>query len=370
MDQSKFTSHAYSKPIENPSSLCLLCAPRPRLQSNRQETLGSFPFTLFRLQISLPDACCLESLAMEFRVNDTGECQFQAEGLSMRRVGLRRPRDHNERLGESGVCFGEAKILELACDGKDSDPGMIHGRRVRLMATGKTSGLRREGKGAISASRPELVFFVQALLSFVGIVVIPARLSYEFLIVRSHVTDNGSQQPGSSYAPWVPDVSVARHQNVNEPPRTFARIILEAFKGDVGPNFYEGGRYGDSSLERTSRRSGSRVLMQTDEEDEGESFTYTARTKFYLCSDQSVALNEDELRGNITNIFGVDEVRVSCYEGSPLRSSLHKTPLLFDLFLEDNGIVRIRLHSGKVAPYSRGPQRIPGIGCCALLTPN
>lgn len=243
---------------------------------------------------------------MNFGVSDPGE----AEGLSMTRVGLRRPRYRNERLGESGVCFEEAKLLERACDGKYTDPGMVHGRRVRSMATRKTSGLRRESGGAFSSSRPELIFFVQALLSFVGIVVIPSRISYEFLIDRSQVTGNGSQQHGSSYAPRVPDVSVARHQHVNEPPRTFARIILEAFRGDVGPNFDIGGRYGDSSLGRTSRRSGSRVLMQTDEE-EGESYTYTARTRFYLCSDQSIDLDNDELSDNIVNIFDVDEVCVS-----------------------------------------------------------
>lgn len=238
----------------------------------------------------------------------------------MRRVGLRRPRYRNERLGESGVCFGEAK--ERACDEKYSDSGMVRGRRVRSTTTGKTSALRRESRGVFSFSRPELIFFVQALLSFVGIVVIPSRISYEFLIDRSQVTGNGSNQHGSRYAPWVPDVSVARHQHVNEPPRTFARIILEAFTGDVGPNFDNGGHYGDSSMGQTFRRSGSRVLMQTDEED-GESFTYTARTKFYLCSDQSIDLDTDELSGNIESIFEVDEVRVSCYQGSFLCSSLH-----------------------------------------------
>lgn len=227
-----------------------------------------------------------------------------------RGVGMRRRRyQHEESCCEDG--FGEGD------NRSNNRSNAKEGRHLRYSspageAEGMPLGGRRSKGGSREASggrRPALVFLAQAVLSFVGMVVLPTRLAYEVL-VQPRIFD--SMDTGSAAAPPL-------SLKVVEPGMGGAA----GDGGGGGRNSHrrlggipEGGRLsteGSSTGVAWGHGSRGRFLQAAD----GDSFTYTARTQFHLCARAGTELTEDALRAGIVDVFGVEPVQVCmCVYGS------------------------------------------------------
>ena len=246
---------------------------------------------------------------MDFREKEQGDRRSSPEGAAMRRASLRRRREYQTCFGAIDD-FGEARKWGCVWDWVTVVASANRDRCPRSMRTGGCrDGLRGREASKVSPYRPGLVFLAQALLTFFVIVVIPARLAYEVLIIRpEEVSEIGSERAGSSheYLPWVRNAGVVLHHEIRESPESMGQLV-QGMDGHVGGG---GDRYdGDASIIRSSRRSGSRVLMQVEEE-EGDSYIYTARTQFFLCAELTVGLDETQLMETVMQEFNLSNSQV------------------------------------------------------------
>lgn len=213
---------------------------------------------------------------------------------------MRRRRHQSLASCEDGAGFGESSntasiFLQQTVDGR--------------MASGSGEGARqpwvgeRGGKGSIGR-RPALMFLAQAVLSFVGMVVLPSRLAYDVLV----------QPPRTSSTPKAAAVSLDLGARSSEA----APAALVAGGGGGGGSREKGGRrllsdslsggvwVDEEGMVGGADRTKGRAL-QTDE----DSFTYTSRTQFHLCALQESAIDVESLRGAVVNVFDVDEAQAS-----------------------------------------------------------
>lgn len=167
----------------------------------------------------------------------------------------------------------------------------------------------REGRGGKGSRRPALMFLAQAVLSFVGMVVIPTRLALEVLVV---------QPPAGAAAAGAAAVSLDLRSDAASArtPAAAAAAATGAASGLEGrgerrrlSDSYGSGLWGDGGEGEGWRAAGSkgRVLQTADDE---ESFSYTTRTQFHLCAEPGSSLTEESLRAGVMDVFGVEEAQV------------------------------------------------------------
>lgn len=219
-----------------------------------------------------------------------------------RRAGLRRRREGGALLlpRPSGLAVG------AVCDdgggrGYDSLSSLVAVGGARLLGDG------RSRKASMSIfRRPALIFLAQALLSFVGMVVIPTRLAYELLIQPGIGTPAARAAAGS-------DGSI-HSLDVGGTPVIFPDplAVRDHRAGEGGGGSRDGRINGDDvSISRKSlgvssaRRTGARAL-QTEEGEGEDTFTYTANTQFFLCVPMDIELTPE---GVVEAIEDVLEVR-------------------------------------------------------------
>ena len=185
--------------------------------------------------------------------------------------------------------------------GYDSLSSLVAVGGARLLGDG------RPRKASMSIfRRPALIFLAQALLSFVGMVVIPTRLAYELLI------QPGIATPAAARAAAGSDEST-RSIDVRGTPVIFPDSLAARDRAAGGGGGSHGNRINGDDIVSISRKSigvssptgrtGARALQT---EDEGEdNFTYTARTQFNLCVAEGTELSEEALRDAIAEVFNV-----------------------------------------------------------------
>ncbi|CAM9168630.1 unnamed protein product, partial [Ectocarpus sp. 12 AP-2014] len=227
--------------------------------------------------------------------------------MPRRGVGVRRRRHHEslrqrQAASSSSSCedgFGEGS--STGGRNKSSNEDGRFWRRGGGQARG--SGGSKEGAGG---RRPALVFVVQAVLSFVGMVVLPTRVAYEVLL-QPRVFESHRGEPPSlavrsaTGAAAVAAGSASRTLVKEGAGEGGGRRRLSHFSRDGG----SGGGGGSDGLV-SSKKAGwrSRRVLQTDD---GDSFTYTSRTQFDLCAAPGSELEEDALRAGIMDVFEVEQ---------------------------------------------------------------
>lgn len=145
------------------------------------------------------------------------------------------------------------------------------------------------------------MFLAQAVLSFVGMVVIPARLAYEVLVVQPPAASGASA--GLTGAAVSLDL---RSDALAVEGRGGERRRLSVSHGSG--LWADGGE--DEGEGEGWRASGSRGRFLQTADDE-ESFTYTTRTQFHLCAALPESeLTEEALRAGVMDVFGVEEAQV------------------------------------------------------------
>lgn len=173
-------------------------------------------------------------------------------------------------------------------------------------------GSRKGGGGKDSSRRPALMFLAQAALSFVGMVVLPTQLAYEVLVRPPTPSGGGRNHRGSPISLGVG----------GESSRETAAAARGLFTKGGGGGRHGRRQLGDSGMVWVDRGSTASVagegegasyekigrVLQTADEEEGESFTYSTRTQFHLCS--ASALAEADLRASVMDVFGVEQSQV------------------------------------------------------------
>lgn len=232
----------------------------------------------------------------------------RAEGAgeaARRRAGLRRRREAGALLlpRPSGLAVGA--VCDDGCGrGYDSLSSLVAVGGARLLGDGRS----RKASMA-SFRRPALIFLAQALLSFVGMVVIPTRLAYELLIQPGIGTPAARAAEGSDGS--IHSIDVRGTPVISPDPLA----VRDHRAGEGGGGSRDGRINGDDILmSQKSRgvssagRTGARALQA--EEGEGEdSFTYRGRTQFFVCVAEGTALGEENLRDAIMDLLAVDQVR-------------------------------------------------------------
>lgn len=209
-----------------------------------------------------------------------------------------------------------------------SSSSHYHQRQQQRKGTGLAGG--NGSSKRMGAKAKTVTFVVHALISFVGMVVIPARLTWEMLIVR-HST--GSSRNGSNDPVIFEEAAAAAA--AAEGSREALSALHTTLSGAVAWKYvtHDGG---DAPVEEDdawvlvsershavgiggdhfgSSRGEGRRRMQAEEEGgavEGESFTYNAITQFYLCSNVA-DIPAEAMQAAVLEIFGVDESQVGCF---------------------------------------------------------
>lgn len=229
-----------------------------------------------------------------------------------RRAGLRRRRDGGGALllpRPSGLAVGAA-----VCDdgggrgGCDSLSSLVAAGGARLLGDG-----RSRKKSTAFFKRPALIFLAQALLSFVGMVVIPTRVVYELLIQPGIGTPSAGRTAAGS------DESI-HSLDVGGTPVIFPDPLAvrdhRAGRGSGGSHGGGGRVNGDDiSISQESLgvssvgRTGARAL-QTETEEGEDNFTYTARTQFYLCVAEAAGLTVQDVMDAVLTVVVVDPRQV------------------------------------------------------------
>lgn len=237
------------------------------------------------------------------RYEEGGNARNRSAGLG--RGGLRRRRDHEYSIF--------SKVSSAPHHGEECITGS---RQWRSPAWGKPESL--SAPAPRRRRRPAAIFFVQALLSFVGVFVIPTRLAYEVLVQPGFAETSASRGSDESLFQLsgrgaVAVTSAASGEIAPRPKSDNDFIRQEEEKEGRSWSASFGGQHRVVKTERglavtSAARAGGRLLMQA--EDEGDSFTYGARTQFHLCVATGVQLEEEILKASIVEVFDVDESQV------------------------------------------------------------
>lgn len=159
-----------------------------------------------------------------------------------------------------------------------------------------------------------LSFLTNALVSFVGVVVIPTRFTYDLLLASRSTTvtvdgrNHDEHRRGLGSSVWRggggKDGTIHTGEGVS------GAVWVSLGMGDGA-----GEKVGDWRRKIAKRGGGGRALMQASQEEASESFTYTAKTQFFLCS-EVLELPEETMQAAVMEVFSVDEsqvrVRASC----------------------------------------------------------
>lgn len=156
---------------------------------------------------------------------------------------------------------------------------------------------------------PVVMFLVHALLSFVGVVVIPMRLTYE-LLVRPDVQDK------STTANMIRGIA---HENSRDIGVRFFSLAGIGPSNERGPQLWrtqgirgglktilslgmEGANQKANSVHRKAGTGGSRSLQSGDDDDGSNVlFKYNSSTNFSLCS--TVNLDSDVVRDALVEVL-------------------------------------------------------------------
>lgn len=189
--------------------------------------------------------------------------------------------------------------------GYDSLSSLVAVGGARLLGDGRS----RKASMAIFR-RPALIFLAQALLSFVGMVVIPTRLAYELLIQPGIGTPAARAAESSDGSIHGIDV---RGMPVIYPDPLEAR---DHRAGEGGGGSLDGRINGDDILMSrkslgvsSAGRTGARAL-QAEEGGGEDSFTYRGRTQFFVCVADGTSLAEESLMDAIMDLLEVDQTQV------------------------------------------------------------
>lgn len=215
-----------------------------------------------------------------------------------------RRRRHQGASCEDG--FGEV-ITSNYRQGRFLGRAGSEGSRSRRQG-GCPSGGKGAGKDPSSSTssrrRPAVMFLAQAVLSFVGMVVIPTRLAYEVLVVQP--PPSASAGPGavsldlrSGASPGALTAGAAASGRAADGGGGEHRRLSDSHGSGLG---VDGGEEGEGL------RTGSKGrVLQTAE----DSFTYTSRTQFHLCAAlPGSSITEEALRAGVMDVFGVEETQV------------------------------------------------------------
>lgn len=170
---------------------------------------------------------------------------------------------------------------------------------------------------ATSTSLPPLMFFVHALLSFVGVVVIPSRLSYELLLGPSEQDAlsaamtrwTGRARPGTL------EHGATISSGANKPRPEVVTSFHRKNGGARGESTYgslfaaQGPSEGAHSNGHNTGYGGRRVLSQTDDDD--DRYTYSSVTTFSLCFVSNFT-DGDALKSALEKLFEKVSIFLSC----------------------------------------------------------
>lgn len=204
-------------------------------------------------------------------------------------VGMRRRRYQQGASCEDG--FGEVMPSSFGHEGGLLLPRGGGGEHCRGAREGG-------GKGLKSSRRPALMFLAQAVLSFVGVVVLPTRLAYEVLVVRPPAASGGG----------VGAAAVSLNLRTGLEGRHGGRRLGDSQGSGIwaGEREREGEREDGEGLRAAGSKG--RVLQAAGDD---ERFTYATRTQFHLCAAlPGSVITEGALRAGIVDAFGVEEVQV------------------------------------------------------------
>lgn len=232
--------------------------------------------------------------------------------MPRRGVGVRRRR-HHESLRQRQVASSSSSCEDGFGEGSSRGRNKSSNEYGRFWRRGggqaKGSGGGKEGAGG---RRPALVFVAQAVLSFVGMVVLPTRVAYEVLLQpRVFESHRGEPPP--------PPLSLAVRSNTGAAAAagSSSGTLVKEGAGEGGgrrrlSDFSRDGGGGGSDGLVSSNKAGwrSRRVLQTDD---GDSFTYTSRTQFDLCAAPGSELEEDALRAGIMDVFEVEQEQVRSF---------------------------------------------------------
>ncbi|CAM9685805.1 unnamed protein product [Scytosiphon promiscuus] len=232
-----------------------------------------------------------------------------------RGVGMRRRRhQQEEETRQAGAAAAEASCEDGFGEGINRSNNRSNPEESRLLR--RRSGPAGQGEGApldsrsseggfrrreSSGRRTALVFVAQAVLSFVGMVVLPTRLAYEVL-VQPRIFDRGDTGPADpSLSLKVVELAVggAARDGRELGMGSHQRRLSDSQEAGT---FSPGGSRASVAWGAGSR---GRFLQAADE----DSFTYTARTQFHLCTAAGSELTEDALRAGIVDVFGIDSAQ-------------------------------------------------------------
>lgn len=205
-----------------------------------------------------------------------------------------------------------------------------HAQDHRLIAANPAhqGGGRRVGH---SPKNMTLTFVAHALISFVGVVLIPSRLAWEVLVVQSPPQHQSSLFGMMTAANVESSEAIFRGLRLEEIPvgtsgtrggrRSIRRPGIVAWEGvgkagraggedwvslSLGDHGGRGDALGDNSKSGANTRNSGRRTLQEEE----ESFTYTSITKFHLCS-QIQNLTQAVMEDAVLEVFGVEASQVS-----------------------------------------------------------
>lgn len=242
-----------------------------------------------------------------------GDSETKRRGMGV----IRRRAYHKKPSGfEHNDGFGERNSWN---DKDDEEEGRFFGTARRGHGRSRSSSRmcsRKEGdKG--SSRRPALIFLAQAALSFVGMVVLPTQLAYEVL-VRSTPSGGGNHLgAGAPPASFSLDVRAKSSWEIAAAARGLFPKAGEGggegrgrrrYLSDDGVVLVDGRNTAVAGDGEVAGVQNARVL-QTAEEN-GDSFTYSTRTQFDLCSETDSELTEDALRAAIMDVFEVQQSQV------------------------------------------------------------
>lgn len=239
-----------------------------------------------------------------------------------RRAGLRRRR---EIIGHGLTCHDVSRDFDYSIDLGTPKCDNVRAGGGHNGSGG--SGRRRWDGGIVGASSSsakwpaKVTFLAHALLSFVGVVLIPTRLTYELLIrPESFAEANETRALAHGVRAGIAPAVGGRAPSLFDSGKdnsatgsvlasaTLRRQSRGAQAGDGG-----GGRGAEESngLKGSGWVAGERNLQESEGGDgeEEDSFTFTAKTQFYLCS-AVLELNGGVMQTAVEEVFGVVESQV------------------------------------------------------------
>lgn len=243
--------------------------------------------------------------------------------ISRRGMGVVRRRRHHveQSFLEDDDGLGETN----SWNDHDEEEGRFFG--TAKVARGGRSSSRtgsRRGRGKDNSRRPALMFLAQAVLSFVGMVVLPTQLAYEVLVRPPPPSSGAGNHRGAGASPASISLGLGAKSS---------RDAAEAARGVFTTGGGEGGRRGrpylsDSGVVWVDRSGTAAVageaagaslrigrVLQTEEGEGGDSFTYSTRTQFHLCAAAGSELTEGALRTGVVDVFGVEQSQVRALVG-------------------------------------------------------